>query len=254
VTSKTRFWLVAPAVLALTGGAVRPVENGLWRRVRPTAGLGATGAVRELAGQGVVLAVLGGFRGIAADALWLEAHRAWERHDLPATYSLIRMTALTDPRPLYFWLNGARIVAYDMPVWRAGMSGDLPQSVVRQIDEEQAHLALELLKLATRCRYDDPAIAIEIANIHLRRRGDVAAAADWYRRAAEMPGAPYYAGRIHAELLRSLGRKREALAWLERLLPSLPAGDPAAGREIVRERIAEYRRELAAPEIPDSRP
>ena len=246
---------MAPAALALAGALVRPVETRLWNRVRATVSIGDAAAVRELAGQGIVLAVLGGFRGIAADVLWLEANQAWQRHDIPATYSLIRLTALTDPRPLYFWLNGARMVAYDMPVWRIDQAGgDLPESAVQRIDAEQAALALEFLKLAARCRGDDPAVAIEVANIHLRRRRDVAQAAEWYRRAAEMPGAPYYAARIHGELLRSLGRKREALAWLQSLLPTLPADDPAAQREVVQERIAELTRELDAPEAaPDPR-
>jgi hypothetical protein len=49
--------------------------------------------------------------------------------------------------------------------------------------------------------------------------------------------APYYAARIHAELLQSLGRPGEALVWLRRVLPGLPAGEPAARRPVVEARI-----------------
>jgi hypothetical protein len=44
---------------------------------------------------------------------------------------------------------------------------------------------------------------------------------------------------VHAELLRELGRNAEALAWLRKILPDLPADDPAARREVVLQRIKE---------------
>ena len=86
---------------------------------------------------------------------------------------------------------------------------------------------------------------IEQANIELNTRRDLAAAAESYRRAAELPGAPYYAARIHAELLRRSGRTREALAWLVQLYPRLPRGDAAAAADLVRSRIRELECELA---------
>ena len=84
-----------------------------------------------------------------------------------------------------------------------------------------------------------------MANIRLRALGDRAGAADFFRQAAEQPGAPYYAARIHGELLRELGRPVEALAWLRKILPALPADDPAAQREVVLERIKGLEQEVA---------
>jgi tetratricopeptide (TPR) repeat protein len=76
-----------------------------------------------------------------------------------------------------------------------------------------------------------------MANIRLRALGDRAGAAALFRQAAELPGAPWYAARIHAELLREMGRPLEALAWLRQILPDLPADNPAAQRAVVQERI-----------------
>ncbi|HEY0946391.1 MAG TPA: hypothetical protein VGD81_14030, partial [Opitutaceae bacterium] len=69
---------------------------------------------------------------------------------------------------------------------------------------------------------------------------------------------PYYAARIHAELLRRMGRKREAYDWLVRLYPTLPRsrdGAPASAAMleaampgVVLQRIRELEQELGVPE------
>ena len=68
-----------------------------------------------------------------------------------------------------------------------------------------------------------------------------------FRQAAEQPGAPWQAARIHAELLREMGRPAEALAWLKSILPTLPADDPAARREVVQQRIRELESLVGSP-------
>jgi hypothetical protein len=84
-----------------------------------------------------------------------------------------------------------------------------------------------------------------MANIQLRALGDREGAARLFRQAAGQPQAPYYAARIHAELLRELGRPAEALAWLRQILPDLPASDPAAQRAVVLARIKGLEQDLA---------
>jgi hypothetical protein len=236
--------------LALTGGVVRWVEAPLWaeiRAVQPRFRLDAAGAA---AGQGVILGVLGGFRAITADFVWLRAHVIWETRDLPTTATLLRLATALDPRPLYFWLNGARIVAYDMTAWRIAAAGGydtVPKEEQDRIGAEQAHLALRRLDDAMAFHPASADLWIERANIELNRLHDTAASAASYRRAWEQPNAPYYAARLHAELLRRLGRKAEALAWLEKLHPQLPPGDEAACADLVLGRIRDLERELAVP-------
>ncbi len=196
------------------------------------------------AGHGSTLGLLGGMRSAVASGCWLRANLAWERRDLAATTTLIELTVATDERPLYFWLNGARMLACDMPEWR--LAGSAPAALRPRINEEQAQLALHFLEKGLRWHGADPALYIEMANIHLRRRGDAGSAAHCYRLAAEQPGAPYYAARIHAGLLHEMDRPREALAWLRQILPALPTDDPLARREVVIERIKALEQELAA--------
>ncbi|MSU46895.1 MAG: hypothetical protein EXS42_07205 [Lacunisphaera sp.] len=155
---------------------------------------------------------------------------------------MLELTVAADERPLYFWLNGARILAYDLPEWSPA-AGPLP--IRQRASEDQARRALDFLDKGIRWHGPAAELYVEMANIHLRRLDDPASAARCYRLAAEQPGAPYYAARIHAELLRELGRPQEALHWLRQVLPTLPAADPAARREVVLERIKALEQELA---------
>ena len=241
--------------LALTGAALRWMEAPLWAALRaeqPALRLGSAGAA---AGQGVTLGLLGGFRAIVADFTWLRLHVIWEQRDLAATDTLLRLVTTIDPRPLYFWVNGARIIAFDMTAWRIAEAGghDLLSAVQRdRLGAEQARLAIRLLEEAMTFHPGNAALWIERANIELNRLRDSAAAAESYRKAWEQPGAPTYAARLHAELLRRLGRKAEALVWLTRLHPQLPPEEE--GTELVLSRIRDLERELAVPVMQTYRP
>lgn len=222
---------VVLAALIATGGLLRPLEEPAWRELRGREPALQLEALEGALGQGVTVGLLGGFRALLADLLWIRTNVVWERRDLPATQTLIKLVTAVDPRPLYFWLNGARMIAYDMPNWRIVARGGyhvVPATVQAAIDEEQAQVALQFLRAAQRFHPEAAVLEIEIANVHLNRRKDVAAAAAAYRVAAEMPGAPFYAARIYAELLRRQGRLEEAYAWLCELYPTLPRARPEA--------------------------
>lgn len=242
-------WVIITG-LAATGAAVQRIAAPEWKIIRseqPALRIDST-ALRV--GQGITLGLLGGFRGVIADILWIRGEVLWEERDLPALETMLHLVTTIDPRPLYFWLNGARILAYDMPGWRAnnaGGHGEVPAGVQRRFAIEQAQLALSFLDRAMKFHPASAELWIERANIELTRLGDIPAAAECYRHAWSEPGAPYYAGRLYAELLRRIGHKAEAYAWLRKLHPLLPENDEAAGAEIVLGRIRELERELGVP-------
>jgi hypothetical protein len=227
-------WMVAPAWLAA-------------RARQPALQLNPSMAA---AGQGVTLALLGGFRALVADALWIRMYVLWERRDLPGTQSLIQLVTAVDPRPVYFWINGARILANDLAAWRIEAAGGydaIGEAVVASLNQQQAAVALSFLNEAMTFHPASAELWIERANIQLHRMRDPGAAAESYGRAWEQPRAPYYAARLHAEMLRRAGRKAEALAFLVRLHPTLPPNDDGAARETVLERIRDLERELNVP-------
>ncbi|MBI5768258.1 MAG: hypothetical protein HZA93_10715 [Verrucomicrobia bacterium] len=254
--SKVTLFGVIGAGLALTGGVLRPLETRLWAEARAVSGVGRMESIVAAAGRGLTLGVLGGFRAIAADFSWVRVYMIWEKHDLPAVETLTHLVTTLDPRPVYFWLNSARILAYDMPAWRiaaAGGTGRVPEADQQRIDAEQARLAIRRLDEAAVFHGASPDLWVERANIELTRLRDPAAAAVSYRRAWELRG-PYYAARLHAEMLKRIGRKAEALEWLVKLHPQLPRDEEAAAADLVLARIRELERDLGVEPLRAYRP
>jgi hypothetical protein len=256
-TARALTILVVLGVLSLTGWATGRWIAPTWREIRAGEPALQAQSLSGTLGRGLSFGLLGGFRAVTADFLWVEMNRHWEAEDLPATQKVIELVTTVDPRPLYFWINGARMIAYDMPHWRARAAPGANQvsaAVLRRIDEEQAWVALALLDRALVAHPRHPLLLIEVANIHLRRRHDIVTAAEYYRLAAEIPRAPYYAGRIYAELLKQLERPRDALAWLRAVHPTLPRDIPAANADVVLQRIRELEETLQVPEDERYRP
>lgn len=194
--------------------------------------------------------LLGDFRPVVADLLWLRANGLWERRERARVLGALRAVVAVDPRPLSFWLNGARMMAYDLPGWRMAElrgHGTVPSAVEDHIRHEQAELALAWLDRASAFHPESPAILIERANICLYAARDSVRAAEYYRRAAELPRAPAYVGRLHARLLRGLGRRTEALTWLKRFYAQRSARGSADERELLRWDIRELEDELQVP-------
>ena len=240
--------VTAVAGLALSGGVlnvvVKPVATAHQER-HEKAEISSSGLP---VAHGTSLAVLGGFRAIAADLVWLKSYFAWERRDVTETESLLQLTTALDGRPLNFWLKGARIIAFDIAAWRidaAHGDGPLPESARTHLAELQGQRALTFLQRGLALHPHRASMWIERANIELNCLHDPALAAESYRRASELPDAPYYPARIHAELLRRLGRKTDALAWLVELYPRLPVHVEAAAAEVVLGRIRQLEDELS---------
>ncbi len=250
MNSSAKFAGVAFAALWAAGAVVQPLRERVDRLNEDRRPSSLSGGPAQVTGAGVSAAMLGGLRALVADGLWLKTYQAWAACDLPATERLIRLVTTVDDRPVCFWLNGARIMAYDMSEWRraAHARGGGSADGERRIVEEQAETALGYLADAHRCHPESAAVCVETANIQLYRRRDLLAAAEWYQRAAGLPDAPYCAARIHGELLRRLGREREAYLWLCRLHPHLPANDPEAMAEVVLQRIRGLEEALSIPE------
>lgn len=248
--SKAARFSVIVLVLALSGAALNRFVQPAWAEARAREPALRLASVGTATGQGTILAVLGGFRALVADVTWIRMFVGWEQRDLAGTDTLLRLVPALDPRPEYFWLNGARIMANDLPTWRIALAGGyeaVPRETQQRINREQGTMALEHLEAGRAFHPQSAEFWIERANIQLNRLGDVAAAAESYRQAWAQPRGPYYAARLHAELLRRLGRDAEALAWLRQLHPGLPKGDEAAAADLVLGRIRELEQKLGIP-------
>lgn len=239
-------------VLFVAGLVLRPIEGPAWATMKENEPALDLANMEGALGQGVTVGLLGGFRALVANFMWLHANTVWQDDDLPATQTMIHLVTTVDPRPIYFWLNGARMMGLDMPVWRVREYGDgdwdaVPQTVIERIDREQGELAIRYLERGRSFHPREPRFLIEMANLYQRKVRDTEAAAKHYRLASEMPNAPSYAPRIYAEMLRRLGRDREAYEWLVELYPTLDPKDPGDRAFVVLERIRELEDVLGIP-------
>lgn len=206
---------------------------------------------REAEGANGWAVLLGSFRGLAADLAWLRVHLAWERQDEAAVERWSDLATTLEPTAVSFWLNAARMVAHDFAESKyaaAVQQHGAWETQRRALFREQANRALARLERARAACGDDPRIWIEMGNIHLHRRDDLAEAARCYGRAADAAEAPLYARRIEAGLWWRLGQREKAVAALRQhhaALLTAPAGavDPDLVRE-VEGRLSQWTREL----------
>lgn len=240
--------------LFAAGLVLRPIESPAWQVLKEKEPALDLASLEGAVGQGVTVGLLGGFRALVANFMWLHTNVIWMDDDLPGTQTMINLVTTVDPRPVYFWLNGARMMGYDMPVWRIRAQGDgdydaVPQSVIERIDREQGEIAIRYLGRGRSFHPENPRFHIEMANLYQRKVRDLEAAAEQYRLASELPNAPAYAPRIHAELLRRLGRQREAYEWLVQLYPTLDPEGWTDRADLVLDRIRELEEELDIPPL-----
>ncbi|MEM9159388.1 MAG: hypothetical protein AAGB46_10090 [Verrucomicrobiota bacterium] len=197
--------------------------------------------------QGMSLALLGGYRPIVANMVWIAMDGAWMRRDFDTTLSHIKLATSIDPRHEFFWLNGARIIANDMPTWRYSYEEmDRLHTTIegRMIKDEFAEEALELLEKGSSRLPENPLILAEMGVIEWRKKDNLQRAGDLFLKAWGMPDAPYYVGRIYAEVLERQGRREEALAFLREMVIDLPENELEAMVPVVRERIRRLERAL----------
>jgi len=181
-----------------------------------------------------------------ADWFWLQANATWESGDETATRQHLQRAVRLAPDVLFYRHNAARILAYDFPTWRENEEPGAPAALRRRWRQEAGEEALRLLFAAP----GGPTAEtwIEAGNVALHVLHDSASAAEYYRRAAESPGAPWHAGRIHARLLRESGQRVAALQWLKEWSATLPGEVPEARREAVLALIRTWEAEMAEPE------
>lgn len=236
-------------LLLLVGRLTRPIEAPAWHVIKAGQPEMNLDAIEGALGQGLVVGVLGGFRAILADLLWVRANTIWERKDRAKLDPMIRLVTTLDPRPEFFWINGSRMIAYDVPNWRIREEGGyqiVPEVRQQAIDLEQSEQALELLDQGLEFHPDRAKLYLEKGQIYLNRLKDDANAAVWFLKASEQDDAPYYAARIYGQLLRNQGLDQKAYLFLTDLYDRLP-NVPFAQKNIILDRIRDLESDLKIP-------
>jgi tetratricopeptide (TPR) repeat protein len=174
--------------------------------------------LREQIGQLGFIAGLSGFRSLVADVLFVQAHMAWERTEWGRVLLLFRQVTTLQPRAVLFW---------DMAAWHMAWNASAaalrdttqPRLALRiKAQREYFQLGKDFLERGIKNNPDRPQLYEAMARLYRDKYNDHEHAAEFFEKAAALPGAPSYAQRFAAyELSYCDGREQEAYDRLHAL-------------------------------------
>ena len=247
----TRTWTIplGMATILLWGCAKLPWEIHMTREQR-LAAVGFAGptavAIREKLGQGLCLAALGGFRGLAANALMLEAHTAWEKQQWVRVRSSFELAALLQPRVALFWDLASWHLAWNAAVAAERYSQE-PSEMRRRIEARKwVEAGRALLERGTQSVPEKALLFQRLGDLYWQRLEDYSAAVDWYRQALAKGDAPVYLERFVGYGLDKSGDQKGALEYFRQLRKSMGSNpDPVRKPEVVEREIRRLEKEIA---------
>jgi hypothetical protein len=173
--------------------------------------------LREQIGQSAFIAVLGGFRSVIADLLFIDAYSAWERTDW--TYLLLRLRQATElqPRAILFW----EMAGWHM-AWNAGTAAleddSKSPAARRRLQHDYLELGEDFLVRGIAHNPEKPELYEALARLYRDKFHDHARAAENFEKASRLPGHHSYDERFSAyELAACEGREGEAYSRLRAL-------------------------------------
>jgi hypothetical protein len=174
--------------------------------------------LREKIGQLGFVAALSGFRAVLADFLFIQAHVAWERTEWGRVLFLFRQVTTLQPHVPLFWDTAAWHMA-----WNASAAAINDQSQPRlalRVKAQREYFALgkDFLERGIKNNPTNPKLYESMAMLYREKYNDHARASEFYRKAADCPGAPSYDKRFSAyELSYCEGWEPQAYLQLRRL-------------------------------------
>jgi tetratricopeptide (TPR) repeat protein len=212
--------LVALAIVVAVGALKLPIERDLavLHRQEHFRGIEFNLDLREKIGQLGFIAALSGFRAIVADALFIQAHVAWERTEWGRILLLFRHITTLQPRVLLFWDMAAWHMAWNASV--AAMNDQLQPRLALRVKAQREYFALgkDFLERGIKNNPDRPQLYEALARLYKEKYKDHERASEFYTKAAALAGAASYDRRFSAyELSYCEGREREAFDRLRSL-------------------------------------
>ncbi|MEY5063096.1 MAG: hypothetical protein RLZZ112_1060 [Verrucomicrobiota bacterium] len=246
--SRTVSLALAGLLILVWGSLKLPWEMRMTRDQR-LATVGFSGptavAVREKLGQGLVLAALGGFRGLAANALMLQAHGAWEEKQWARVRSALEMATLLQPRVALFWDLASWHLAWNAAVAAERYEGEANETRRRIEARKWVEAGRELLERGTRAVPEKALLFQRLGDLYWQRLADYQAAAACYREALTKGDAPPYLERFVGYALDKAGDQQAALEYFRALRSAMgESPDPVRKPEVVEREIRKLEAEL----------
>lgn len=109
-------WFIVAALILLMALAKWPLETSILkdRKEARYGGARLTLELRQQMPQMMAVALLGGFRGVVADLLWIRAHEAWERQEWYHIKQYFNLVTTLQPLSVLFWETAAWHMAWNI--------------------------------------------------------------------------------------------------------------------------------------------
>jgi hypothetical protein len=174
--------------------------------------------LREKIGQLSFVAVLSGFRAVLADFLFIKAHVAWERTEWGRVLFLFRQITALQPHVPFFWDTAAWHMAWNASVAALNDPSQPRQALRVKAQRDYFALGKDFLERGIKNNPRNPKLYESMAMLYRDKYNDHAHASEFYRKAADCPGAPSYDKRFSAyELSYCAGWEPQAYIQLRRL-------------------------------------
>jgi hypothetical protein len=212
--------LIALGILIAVGLLKLPVERDLaaLHRQEHFRGVEFNLDLRQKLGQLGFIAALSGFRAIVADALFIQAHAAWENTQWGRMLWLFRQVTMLQPRVLMFWDTAAWHMAWNASVAAMDDVNQPRQALRVKAQREYFAIGKDFLERGIQNNPDRPELYEALARLYKEKYKDHERAAEYYARAATLPEAAPWDRRFSAyELSFCEGREREAYERLHGL-------------------------------------
>ncbi|MEY2563928.1 MAG: hypothetical protein QOH88_2121 [Verrucomicrobiota bacterium] len=212
--------LLVVVSLALFGVAKIPAEHAIAQahRVLHLRAVDFNLDLREQVGQLGFIAALSGFRSLVADALFVQAHVAWERTEWGRVLLLFRQVTALQPRAILFWDVAAWHMAWNAST--AALEDPAQPRLALRVKAQREYLALgkDFLERGIKNNPDRPQLYEAMGRLYRDKYLDHEHAAEFFAKAAQLPDAPSYDKRFAAyELSQVEGRELEAYTRLRQL-------------------------------------
>lgn len=212
--------LVVLGAIAIFGAMKLPAERALALEERESHFLepGLNLDLREKIGQLSFVAALSGFRAVLADFLFIKAHVAWERTEWGRVLLLFRQVTALQPYAPLFWDTAAWQMAWNASAAALNDPSQPRQALRVKAQRDYFALGKDFLERGIKNNPKNPKLYETMAMLYRDKYNDHAHASEFFRKAADCPGAPSYDKRFSAyELSYCLGWEPQAYIQLRRL-------------------------------------
>ncbi len=199
--------------------------EGMVEAQRQELGLGGVRVdlkLRQKIGQNLSIAMLSGFRGIVANFIWIEAHKAWEAQRWYKIKPYFDIVTLLQPQVGFFWDTAAWHMAwnvsYSVRMFCVNQKPPKPEAECVREHEEWIALGRRYLEQSLLYNPDSWELHFKLGWLISEKQADrVADAIPYYQFAASHPDAPRYIARQVGFAQEEAGKYRDAFETWKRL-------------------------------------